>query len=694
MSAVDTLRQALYGSPPSVGYKPDRNGTIAAFSDLVKSVDTVVGGIVGSAAPAVYASRSTLYGNLDFADRTLGLVYNDSVSDRNGIYIKSGTSGSGSWVYTGLLGRGAGASSDQIKIAVDEYVDNFTKGDPGGDASQVGTFAQAIGLNYDAGIQRIRTTGFAANADGGAATYDRWAAPMSGLPTLGQNVWWFQAADGSRWQIADAPQHMAAQFGALGGNAIDAGPILSRAFLAPMVKVINLGARTHYYTPRIDVASGKWLVGEGPEVSKLVVNPLLESETQTAPRNAVRHLNTVGGGSVGYSLDCQRSGNGRGDNNRTHGVCILALNNGLVSGTIVDNVEVYNTFGYAFYTAAQAGGTNRVENVVHTRIRAFNFQVGIETTGNVNQSWSRDTYADATPQDGGVQIACEALYHEYGAVQSFTRENAVGRGTCGAGILIFTTDGVDVERIVYRNPDIDVEAGSGVFVEGRDGNTINDFVIQGGQVACSAFGGVFRRGNMEVRGTRIVGKAGNGVEAGEDVFLDLHSAEIEGNQPSGGTTAAFGIARDPTATVRWFGSGRLAGIGPLGSEPALTGAIDFIGGPPLLTPGAANAPTRTLLYRIPQSEWIRSNPEDPFQYAVIDLSRFGPSGVAGQALAMIKATVEINFPGPPVDLATSVLWISNLVARVYINSDVTLTDWILKVEVTDYPPGSLELSLV
>lgn len=102
--AVDTLRDALFGNPPLAGAKPSREGVLAAFTALEASLAFAVVAIVANENAVVYAQRSSLYANLTPPDRTLGIVYNDGAN--NGLYIKNGPAGTGSWVLTGLMLRG------------------------------------------------------------------------------------------------------------------------------------------------------------------------------------------------------------------------------------------------------------------------------------------------------------------------------------------------------------------------------------------------------------------------------------------------------------------------------------------------------------------------------------------------------------------------------------------------------------
>lgn len=99
---------ATIGSILIDGQDPD----MPALRAFLANLDGRVGGaltqllaaFVANQAVVVYPARSSLYGNLAPADRALGIVYNDG--SNNGLYIKSGVAGSGSWSATGLMLRG------------------------------------------------------------------------------------------------------------------------------------------------------------------------------------------------------------------------------------------------------------------------------------------------------------------------------------------------------------------------------------------------------------------------------------------------------------------------------------------------------------------------------------------------------------------------------------------------------------
>lgn len=114
MSIIDTIRTALYGSPPSQAYQPSKEGVIEAFDQMLQSVSVLTGGVVGSTA-TIRATKTLLLATSP-ANDTLGLVYNDPTTANNGIYHRT----SGVWVFTELLGtgpEGPGPTSETITAA-------------------------------------------------------------------------------------------------------------------------------------------------------------------------------------------------------------------------------------------------------------------------------------------------------------------------------------------------------------------------------------------------------------------------------------------------------------------------------------------------------------------------------------------------------------------------------------------------
>lgn len=142
MSALDTLRAALFGNPPQSSYKPSREGVLSAFTQLVLSVEA---GVIGVRSYSDISAR-----NADTANQpvgTIGYIYNNNNSasdDANGFYQRVGSS----WVRAEWF-------ETLIESAVDKYVQPFSFGnfldtlspfgnEASGGASLVGDFGVSI----------------------------------------------------------------------------------------------------------------------------------------------------------------------------------------------------------------------------------------------------------------------------------------------------------------------------------------------------------------------------------------------------------------------------------------------------------------------------------------------------------------------------------------------------------------------
>ena len=114
--AADTFRDYVTAGLPASGANEPRKPDIRSLHATIdNSITQLAAAFVADAATVVYANRDSLYGNLAPNDRSIGIVYND-VPDRNGIYIKNGAAGSGSWNSTGLML--AGPKGDDATVAI------------------------------------------------------------------------------------------------------------------------------------------------------------------------------------------------------------------------------------------------------------------------------------------------------------------------------------------------------------------------------------------------------------------------------------------------------------------------------------------------------------------------------------------------------------------------------------------------
>ncbi len=102
MGAItDTAKTTYAAGPVSDQYEPDKADIIRLFSLIDGSLSSLVNGaVIGGAI--VYSTRAELYSDLTYPAGRLGVVYNDPTAAYNGVYVKSGASGSGSWSLTSL----------------------------------------------------------------------------------------------------------------------------------------------------------------------------------------------------------------------------------------------------------------------------------------------------------------------------------------------------------------------------------------------------------------------------------------------------------------------------------------------------------------------------------------------------------------------------------------------------------------
>lgn len=99
-AANNAFRERVVADVPASGYhEPVKSEIRGAF----RVIDAALSSLGTNGAITVKkATRDLLYAALAYDADTLAIVYNDTTAAYNGIYAKSGTSGSGSWAITAL----------------------------------------------------------------------------------------------------------------------------------------------------------------------------------------------------------------------------------------------------------------------------------------------------------------------------------------------------------------------------------------------------------------------------------------------------------------------------------------------------------------------------------------------------------------------------------------------------------------
>ena len=563
---------------------------------------------------------------------------------------------------------------------------------PGNVTTLVASTASITSGTFAAAITRIATRGFSAANDGGAAVYERTTASLS----AGSGVWWFTAADGSKWQIVKLDEHRAAQFGALGGAGINATPILNAALASDQVQVVNLGPLTHYingattgsYT--ILKPSGKGLRGINREVSWVKLNAV----TLGTQANAIQTIcceDDEHGFFEDFSLDCQRSGAGGTNNDRVSGVTIRAKSaDG--RGTRVRRVNVYNATGYGHYESADA--TRKLIDIRRDDCQAYNCQVPHETSGDVDVI-SVDPYChtdSANVWDGGSYINCEAMFHQYGPAKvRLVRPR--GYGHAGAGIYPSGVAGSsNVKSVRVVRPDIEVlSAVPGLQTDGTSSYKIEELEVIGGRIISAGTGVSCTHVTAgALRGTKITGGQGGsgaGVIVSTGANIDLYAPDVTGTGSGG--VAAIGVSQQDTGTVRWHGGGKLTATGGSAQNPT-DGTVTFIGNGPLASPAIATLGTHLPGYRQRKrgtkapGDWALYNPGTPaFIYVNINLD----TAVASRALTDVNLTLQYadgSAAVQPNDLSVSFNWQSDSQIQVQVPPGVVTTNLTLRYSIIEW----------
>lgn len=341
------------------------------------------------------------------------------------------------------------------------------KGDPGGDASQVGTRLQAETMNFAAGIDMIRTTGFATRGDGGAANYLRWQAPMVALTAPQEGISWFEAPDASRWVLAPHQQWLAAMFGAVGGEA-DVADIINLALLAPMTQncQFGLGNLTHRISKAINRQNGQVLYGNINLKSSVLSFIPLPVGTQGAENGQPSALiaitgtlaNPITSGAVfGIVLEGNRAGLNTGVGNDPFGSPWESKNrvSGLRMGGYVSGQRVYsmlsrNITGYSMYNGASGAELQR--DNWYCDVLTINGQTAFEATGRDMETRYTLCRSLSAPDDGGPPVVYDHQFHFYGGVKSIIIEMCSADGPAPA-MVVAVTDAYANRGIEVRNSD-------------------------------------------------------------------------------------------------------------------------------------------------------------------------------------------------------------------------------------------------
>lgn len=561
----------------------------------------------------------------------------------------------------------------------------------------IGTFTEALAATIDADVEVVRTSGRLSENDGGSATYQR---TTDTLPSSQQNYSWFQAADGSVWQLASGQPYYAAQFGALGGDQIDSRPIIQAALDAPMVGVLNLGPLVHWFSGNIHKPSGKGLVGAGRGISGF--RSFQITVQQAGPRYGIYCDDDKNGWFADFFINIDRAGLNFGATplaqllNRCSGLVIR----GSSRSVRVDRVDVYNATGYAHYTAAGNAGNSgpTPKDIMRRDCQAYNSQVCFEATSLGTEEETINCSAWGAPQDGGTTIPMETAYHAYGGIARVIRRRCSFYGNA-TGDLTVITDGVDNGEIGFEDCDFETtgtQAGlnvanpdpNGTANPANIGKITRNYWVRGGRISGGTFGLLANYAIVSLDRCLVISRS-TGIQINMNASIDLYypSIRVAGNT----TVAVFGVNVESNGAARWHGDGDLTVTNAgSGAVVTLSPAVKFITAP-VISPPSGQLGTPLPNYRqrkigqVARSAWGSYQPTSVNQNYFINILL--PTSVANRALTAINLQLQqpnASTAWPAQDLAAVFNWQSDGLIQVKISTADLLTGYSLRYEIIEY----------
>lgn len=586
---------AVPGLPASGDNKPAKQEIRGLFAFLDGALANLLAAFVADQAVVVYSKLSSLTANVSPADRTLGIVYNDTAGN-NGIYIKSGAAGTGGWVRTGLMLAGErGQQGERGPTGKSFYQSALDTGYVPAGTSEA-DFAAKV-----AGAVAAAATSMAVEAQQ-ASQAARDAALQAGRTFETKEEGVAGSTDGQYFVVPGNGAIALTQYRRVAGAAVPQAPFPSLAGLAPYGTVAQVAAnvQTNQATSlnatladptvkEVRLPSGTIWVSEtvrAPANTVLVLQPdtvikALPSFAIQQGRNHLVLLEGSGAGIKGGLVDANKVGLGGSSGDRINGVTVL---NG-ARDCFREDLTVQNCTGYAVYDS----GSNDLAtppSSSNRRLKVFNSQIHYEAQGA-----DGTTYEDCTSGDGDGDIPCLSWVHPLVGSKNLAYRRCTGKGQTPAAWDV-QANVAALENISVLDCHYELTNSGAIGFSVPPGNnpvrnllmSTSSFVAPGGiAVSLQSTTGSFSQVTM---------LGGNGMEA---TSSDVECTGCDAiGQRSGGTMAAFGVV-ESGGRVRWNG-GSLTGSGPSGSAPSQGNVA--VSADTLLTPAPAAPPRPTIIQEL------------------------------------------------------------------------------------------------
>lgn len=433
---------------------------------------------------------------------------------------------------------------------------NSTASGGTGSTYNIGLFTAAAGKTIPSDVTMVRTSGYAATGDRGEAVY----VAVASQPTHPAR---FQAADGRWFGLAPAQRHTPEMFGAKGDGTTHDEAAINAALAANVVSALYFAPVTYQTNGPILMQANKAMIGAGSDRTIFRRTQYASTDitaptamiTASAPTNNVTFY--------GFTLQCNRAGNGMGDSKRCNGLVVQSPN------FLAEDIIVDNTTAYAFWAVgaldlvngAITGGTFR-------KCKTWNWNVAYEQVGRLSRILILDCEGHALPRDGGAEIANphEAHFHQYSGGSNVSLINYVGTGG-GTGWLPLL-NGADIKNITIMDSRFTGILTAPIYTEHNGANTISGVRLIGSSFIMSS---TSSSAGVAAKLDRMTGYAigcefegqGAGIYLNPGADMRFTQCTAHGYTPVAGTGVAYGVYMAGGAGV-WDG-GEIRATGPAGS---------------------------------------------------------------------------------------------------------------------------------
>lgn len=373
---------------------------------------------------------------------------------------------------------------------------------------------------------------------------------------------------GSAISVAGLPIISAQEFGADPSGLTDSTDAIMSALASTSSPIVHFGPGTYLIRRGVlEIPSGRALVGAGIDKTILKIIPLAADDpNQSSTLNAISTAaGCVGVGVMDLTLDCSKSGLGRGGGNRCHG--LVHYGKGRAYFVRARFKDVYG------YGAWCNGSTTNRASAHFIDCYTENCEVHFE------QTHAHDVLIErAIGSAGDGDIPCESFFHQYGDADRITMKDSYFKGAAGGGAWNPLAEFAQLGRVALINSHLEVTGATlglsfgGTLVAGAELYIEGSLIKSAGNNAANITGGKLIAVGSKFHGAPIGMAVGGSAK--------VYATNCEGlGTTTDATQGTYGVFVDPGGYAAWTG-GRIASSGGVnftyGGAPKISDQTELV----------------------------------------------------------------------------------------------------------------------